>query len=97
MRSSEAPLKRKLQGVSEKERDALGRVMNAIHALVRQDKEVIWSSMIKQTIKRKHPQFNEQYYGYRSFSQLLQEAEKKKLIQMERDTRSGSYIVRLPE
>ncbi len=97
VRASEAPLKKKLQGVSEKERDALGRVMNAIHALVRQDKEVIWSSMIKQTIKRKHPQFNEQYYGYRSFSQLLQEAEKKKLIQMERDTRSGSYIVTLPE
>ena len=95
--TSQAPLKRKLQGVSDKERDALGRVMDAIHALVRQDKEVIWSSMIKQTIKRKHPQFNEQYYGYRSFSQLLQEAEKKKLIQMERDTRSGSYIVRLPE
>ncbi len=97
VRVSEAPLKRKLPGVSEKERDALGRVMNAIHALVRQDKEVIWSSMIKQTIKRKHPQFNEQYYGYRSFSQLLQEAEKKKLIQLERDNRSGSYIVTLPE
>ncbi len=95
--ASQAPLKRKLQGVSDKERDALGRVMDAIHALVRQDKEVIWSSMIKQTIKRKHPQFNEQYYGYRSFSQLLQEAEKKKLIHMERDTRSGSYIVTLPE
>ena len=95
---SEAPLNStKLKGVSDKEREAFERVMDAIDALVRQDREVIWSSMIKQTIKRKHPQFNEQYFGYRSFSQLLQAAEKKKLLHLEKDTKSGSYIVKLPE
>ncbi len=94
---SDPPHKKKLRGVSEKEREAFERVMDAFHALVRQDKEVIWSSMIKQTIKRKHPQFNEQYFGYHSFSHLLQDAQKKKLISLERDSRSGSYIVTLPE
>ncbi len=95
--TSEASHEKKLRGVSDKERDAFERVMNAVHALIRQDKEVIWSSMIKQTIKRKHPQFNEQYFGYRSFSHLLQEAQKRKLIEIERDKRSGGYIVTLPE
>src|SRR5213594_2831389 len=58
--------------------------------------EFIWGSMVKQTIKRKHPQFNENYHGYSSFSKLLEDAEKHKLIGLKKDTRSGTYIV-LPE
>jgi hypothetical protein len=53
--------------------------------------------MIKQTIKRKHPQFNEQYYGFRSFSQLLEDAEQKKLVKLEKDAKSGSYRVSFVE
>jgi hypothetical protein len=49
--------------------------------------------MVKQTIKRKHPEFNEEYYGYRSFSQLLEDAQAKNLVTLKKDQRSGSYIV----
>mgnify|MGYP004292270573 FL=1 len=50
--------------------------------------------MVKQAIKRKHPQFSEHYLGYRSFSHLLQEAQRKNLLALERDERSGGYIIR---
>ncbi len=88
---------KRLRGATDKEKEAFSRVLNAIEALVRQDREIIWSSMVKQAIKRKYPQFNEQYYGYRSFSHLLQDAQKKKLLTLSRDERSGGYEVRLPE
>ena len=50
--------------------------------------------MVKQTIKRRKPGFNESYYGFRSFSKLLEEAETRQLLRLERDERSGSYIVK---
>ena len=81
----------------KKQRECFDRVLNAIQALLRQDKEVIWGSMVKQTIKRKHPEFNEEYYGYNSFSRLLEDAQKKKVIRLEKDPRSGSYIVSTTE
>ena len=83
----------KIRSLAEKEQKAFGLVMGAIDALVRQDREAIWGSMVKQTIKRKHPQFNEQYFGYRSFSHLLRDAEKHKLLKLERDERSGGFLV----
>jgi endonuclease IV len=92
-----APSKKKLRGVSDKEREAFTRILSAIEALVRQDRDVIWGSMVKQQIKRRHPEFNEQYYGFRSFSHLLQEAEKKKVIVLEKDSRGGGYSITLPD
>ena len=65
----------------------------AIQALQRQDKEIIWGSMVKQAIKRKHPEFNEEYYGYNIFSRLLEDMQAKKLVKLEKDARSGSYVV----
>jgi hypothetical protein len=56
--------------------------------------ERIWGSMIKQAIKRRHPGFNETYYGFKAFSDLLEEAEQKGLIKLEPDEKSGGYIVR---
>ena len=49
--------------------------------------------MVKQTMQRKQPYFNESYYGYRSFSELLEDAERHKLIAMKKDVKSGGYIV----
>jgi len=49
--------------------------------------------MIKQTMQRKRPSFNEGYYGYSTFSDLLQDAEKKSIVKLKKDQRSGSYIV----
>ena len=89
-----SPLKKKLRGTGEKEREAFERVLDALQALERQNREVIWGSMVKQAIKRKHPQFSEHYLGYRSFSHLLQEAQRKNLLALERDEGSGGYIIR---
>jgi len=85
-----APL---LDGLSNKDSEAFGLMNEAILALVREDKDVLWGSMIKQTIKRKRPSFNEGYFGYRTFSELLEDAEQKNIIRLKKDRRSGSYIV----
>jgi hypothetical protein len=49
--------------------------------------------MVKQTMIRKNPAFNETYYGYATFSKLLEEAEKQKILTLERDAKSGTYII----
>ena len=57
------------------------------------DYDPVWGSLVKQTIKRVYPGFNETYYGYRSFSDLLKDANKKKLITLEYDSERGNYKV----
>jgi len=76
---------------------ALDLVMSTLDALVaeRGEDEKIWGSMIKQTLKRRHPGFNESYYGFKSFNSLLEEAQARGLLSLERDEKSGGYIVRL--
>ena len=90
-------VQKRLREVPKKQKEAFERIIDAIQALIREDKEVLWGSMIKQTIKRKYPGFNEEYYGHRAFSQLLEDAQKQKLISLKKDARSGSYIVTLIE
>jgi hypothetical protein len=51
------------------------------------------SSMIKDSIKRKLPSFNESYYGYRNFTELLEDAERNQIIKLKTDQRSGTYAV----
>ena len=60
---------------------------------MRENKEILWSSMVKDTMKRKNPVFSEGYHGYRSFSELLEDAQKHNLIKIKIDPRSGTYIV----
>ncbi len=50
--------------------------------------------MVKQALKRRKPGFNESYYGFKAFSDLLEEAEKRKLITLEHDEKSGGYLIR---
>jgi uncharacterized protein (TIGR00288 family) len=75
---------------------ALELVMSTLEALVaeRGEDEKIWGSMIKQTLKRRHPGFNESYYGFKSFNSLLETAQARGLLSLERDEKSGGYIVR---
>ena len=75
---------------------ALELVMSTLDALVaeRGEDEKIWGSMIKQTLKRRHPGFNESYYGFKSFNSLLETAQARGLLSLERDEKSGGYIVR---
>ena len=80
----------------DKTAQALDLVMSTLDALVaeRGEDEKIWGSMIKQTLKRRHPGFNESYYGFKSFNDLLEEAAIRGLLDLKRDEKSGGYIVR---
>jgi uncharacterized protein (TIGR00288 family) len=74
-------------------KEAFQLIVNAIVGLVRENKEVLHSSMIKDSIKRKLPSFNESYYGYGSFTEILEDAEKNGVIKLKTDPRSGTYVV----
>src|SRR6185295_587633 len=56
-------------GVKNSSSDLL---IDSIKALMRENKEILWGSMVKQTMQRKKPTFNEEYYGYNTFSDLLE-------------------------
>ena len=77
-------------------KEALELVVGTLEAVTeeRGENEPIWGSMIKQTIKRRHPGFNERAYGFRSFNDLLADAEKRGLLSLQPDEKSGGYIVR---
>jgi hypothetical protein len=92
------PAKTRAHRKSEEDRrqEAFDLVLTTIEALAdeRDESEKIWGSMIKQTLKRQRPGFNESYHGFRSFNQLLEEAQARKLIELEKDEKSGGYVVR---
>jgi uncharacterized protein (TIGR00288 family) len=76
--------------------DALDLVVETLDAVIeeRGENEPIWGSMIKQAIKRRHPGFNERAYGFRSFNDLLSDAQKRGLLTLRADEKSGGYTVR---
>lgn len=82
-----------VSGVPEKNAEAFALMVDSIKALQRENKDVLWGSMVKQTMQRKRPSFSESYYGYSSFSELLEDAEKNKLIELKKDARAGTYVV----
>ena len=73
--------------------DCFGLLSDSVLALQRENKEILWGSMVKETMKRKKPSFNEGYYGFRTFSHLLEDAQKRGIVKLRRDQRSGSYVV----
>ena len=85
----------KLNRLPRKKAEALRLVVETFQALQREGKEVIYGSAIKQTLVRKMPSFNETYFGYPSFSRLLEDAAENKLLQLTKDQKSGGYIVTL--
>jgi uncharacterized protein (TIGR00288 family) len=80
----------------DKKQEAYDLLLGTLEALIaeRGADEKIWGSMVKQALKRRNPGFNETYYGYRAFSDLLEEAGEKGLIKLEPDEKSGGYILR---
>ena len=71
-------------------------MLGTLEALMaeRDTDERIWGSMVKQALKRRNPGFNESYYGFKSFNALLEEAKARGLLGLERDDKSGGYVVR---
>jgi uncharacterized protein (TIGR00288 family) len=80
----------------EKRQQALDLAMETIEALFgeRGSDEKIWGSMVKQALKRRQPGFNESYFGFRSFSRLLEEAAARGMIEVEEDEKSGGVIIK---
>jgi len=82
-----------IDNLPEKKREVFRLMLDSMQALQRENYDVIWGSMIKQTMQRKQPYFNESYYGYKSFSELLEDAQRLGLLSMKKDAKSGGYII----
>jgi uncharacterized protein (TIGR00288 family) len=74
--------------------EAIDQLMEIVESLS-QEYDQIWGSMIKQTIRRVYPSFNESYLGYRNFAELLEHAEDEGCVDLDYDERRGNYKVRL--
>jgi hypothetical protein len=94
-KSSKSSPKKKATKKADPAQEAIDLVIDTTEALYseRGDRTKLWGSMIKQTLKRRRPGFSESTYGFSSFSDLLEEAAKRKQLVLERDERSGGYIV----
>ena len=80
----------------DKQQEALDLVAETVEALLKErgEQEKVWGSMVKQTLKRRKPGFNETYHGFRTFGQLLEEAQSRKMLTLQLDEKSGGYIIK---
>jgi uncharacterized protein (TIGR00288 family) len=72
--------------------EALELVLDTVDALFR-ERDTVWGSMVKQTLKRKRPSFSETFHGYRSFNELLEDAQARGQLELEKDPKSGGYVI----
>jgi uncharacterized LabA/DUF88 family protein len=93
VRVQQRPMPALTGSLTEKLQDCFGLLVDAVVALQRENKESLWGSMVKETMKRKRPSFNESYYGFRTFSHLLEDAQRRGIVTLRRDQKSGSYII----
>ncbi|WP_261546954.1 NYN domain-containing protein [Burkholderia multivorans] len=76
--------------------EAIALAVETFEALAseRDDVGKIWASVLKSAIKRRKPDFNESYYGFRAFGNLLDEAQARGLLEVGRDDKSGAFVSR---
>jgi len=94
--STRAKAKAVPEGEDALKQEGIDLVMATLEGLFkeRSEEEKVWGSMVKQTLKRRHPGFSESYHGFRSFGQLLEEAQARGLLKLEPDEKSGGYIIK---
>jgi uncharacterized LabA/DUF88 family protein len=87
---------RRKEELEARRTQALEMVAETFDALVseRGDSGKIWASLLKDTLKRRRPDFSETYYGFRTFGNLLEEAQTRGLFEFGRDEKSGAYVFR---
>jgi uncharacterized protein (TIGR00288 family) len=87
------------KGEDDKRQEALDFIVETVEALIaeRGSDEKIWGSLVKTTMQRRQPGFTESSYGFRSFKELVEDAQKRDLLVVLRDEKSGQYTIRLPE
>jgi uncharacterized protein (TIGR00288 family) len=91
---SDASQKSKVSSdVPEEKKEVFSLLFESVEALQRENVSIIWSSIVKETMKRKRPSFSEGIHGYKSFSALLEDAQARGLLKLRKDERSGSYII----
>ena len=91
---SQTVVKKVAKGPDDKTGEAMERLLEVIRSL-EQDYDPIWGSLLKQAVRRVFPGFNEGYYGYRSFSDLLEDMEDSGLIELDYDESRGNYQIRI--
>lgn len=72
---------------------ALEMVLDTVDSLFRERDDNLWGSMVKQTLKRKRPNFSETFHGYRNFNTLLEDAKRRGLLEIQKDAKSGGYLI----
>ncbi|MDB5821586.1 MAG: hypothetical protein JWR21_290 [Herminiimonas sp.] len=84
--------------LDDRRQEGFDLILETIEALVdeRGEDEKMWGSMVKQTMKRRRPGFTESAYGYRSFREMLEDAQRQHLLTLVRDEKTGQYAVKLP-
>ncbi len=87
---------RRKEELEARKAQAIDLVVEMFDALVseRGDSGKIWASLLKDTLKRRRPDFNETYYGFRTFGNLLEEAQNRGMLEFGRDEKSGAYVYR---
>jgi len=93
---SPPPKSKTTSPAEDKNQEAWDLIVETYEALLQErgEEEKIWGSMIKQALKRRKPGFNESYYGFRSFGALLESAEAQGILELERDQKSGGFIIK---
>ncbi len=90
---SQRPRTRAKQAKTSEQQEALDHVAETVRSLSA-EYDPLWGSLVKQTVRRVYPGFNETAYGYSSFSELLEDAAKQGLLELEFDKERGNYKVR---
>ena len=74
--------------------DGIDLVLDTAEGLISERGDRVFGSMVKQTLKRRRPGFSESAFGYKSFSDLLEDASERGLLEIDMDERSGGYVIR---
>lgn len=91
--TSQKPEASNSNGSSDRKDKGIELMLDTAEALIEERSGRVWGSMVKQTLKRRHPAFSESYYGFKSFNDMLEEAAKRKLIDIQGDDKSGGYVI----
>jgi uncharacterized protein (TIGR00288 family) len=93
---SQRPRARAKKAKTSEQGEAVDRVAETVESLAA-EYDPLWGSLVKQTVRRVYPGFNETAYGYRNFAELLEDAARQGLIEIEFDKERGNYKVRAKE
>jgi uncharacterized protein (TIGR00288 family) len=93
VKASQRPRARAKKGKTTEQQEAVERVAETVESLAA-EYDPLWGSLVKQTVRRVYPGFNETAYGYRNFAELLEDAARQGLVEIEFDKDRGNYQVR---